>query len=125
MVISRKFIWKTLIGRIRSSHKSRAGSGTSSVQSSASAKVRPQKKTELQAKPVALQNLQELGIEELRLQQKKAKLKLQAEIAEAEAVERVYKETDVHEAGESYVSHRRTIDPSCLYLSSVGQMRNP
>lgn len=63
---------------------------SSSVRSSASAKARSAaKKAALEAKAATLQRLHELQIEELHLQQRKAQVEIEGEIAEAEAERRL------------------------------------
>ena len=60
--------------------------------SSSSAKVKAAaKKAALVARAASLKNLHELQIEEMRLQQRKAQIELEAEIAEAEAERKLMK----------------------------------
>ena len=76
---------------------------SSSVKSSASVKARSAaKKAALEAKAATLQKLHELQIEELRLQQRKAELQLQGEIAEAEAERQIYEQAEAEEKIEEY-----------------------
>ena len=66
--------------------------------SSASSKVKAAaRKAALEARAAALQNLHELQIEEMRLQQRKAQIELEAEIAEAEAERKAYEENEAIE----------------------------
>ena len=63
----------------------------SSVRSTASSKARAlARKAALEARAANLTSLHELQVEELKLQQRKAQLELQAEIAEAEAERKVF-----------------------------------
>ena len=81
-------------GSQKSKHSSRQ-SGTSSMRSSSSAKTRAAaKQAALQAKANTLQRLHELQLEELKIQQKKTQVELQAEIAAAEAEKIVYEQTE-------------------------------
>ena len=79
--------------------------------SSASSKVEvATRKATLEARAAALQNLHELQIEEMRLQQRKAQIELEAEIAEAEAERRAYEENEA-------IEHRE--------ISSCSKERDP
>ena len=79
--------------------------------SSASSKVKAAaRKAALEARAAALQNLHELQIEEMRLQQRKAQIELEAEIAEAEAERRAYEENEA-------IEHRE--------ISSCSKERDP
>ena len=85
---------------------------SSSVRSSASAKARSAaKKAALEAKAATLQRLHELQIEELRLQQKKAQVEIEGEIAEAEAERQVFEQAEANEKQEAY-HHRDESDLS-------------
>ena len=55
-----------------------------------------------EAKAATLQKLHELQIEELRLQQRKAELELQGEIAKAEAERQIYEQAEDEEKSEEY-----------------------
>ena len=68
------------------------------------------RKATLEARAAALQNLHELQIEEMRLQQRKAQIELEAEIAEAEAERRAYEENEA-------IEHRE--------ISSCSKERDP
>ena len=73
-------------------------SKASSVRSSASAKARAAaKKAALEAKAASLERLHEVQFEELKLQQRKAEIELQAEIAVAEAERKVYEDSEIEE----------------------------
>ena len=75
--------------------------------SSASAKVKAAaKKAALEARAAALKNLHELQIEEMRLQQRKAQIELETEIAEAEAERKAYEENEVIDHREIMISYR-------------------
>lgn len=73
----------------------RTRSAVSSTRSSASAKAKSAaRKAALEARAANLSSLHELQFEELKLRQRKAKIELQAEIAEAEAERKVYEEIE-------------------------------
>ena len=81
----------------------------SSVRSTASSKARAlARKAALEARAANLTSLHELQVEELKLQQRKAQLELQAEIAEAEAERKVYEEVEAEETRKSIVHPRNT-----------------
>ena len=81
-----------------------------SARSSASAKARSAaKKAALEAKAATLQKLHDLQIEELRLQQRKAELEIQGEIAEAEAERQIYAQAEAEGKLEAY-HHRDDSD---------------
>ena len=87
--------------------------------SSASAKVKAAaKKAALEARAAALKNLHELQIEEMRLQQRKAQIELDAEIAEAEAERKAYQENEAIEHREiSYRSKERDPNDHLAHLT--------
>ena len=87
--------------------------------SSASAKVKAAaKKAALEARAAALKNLHELQIEEMRLQQRKAQMELDAEIAEAEAERKAYQENEAIEHREiSYRSKERDPNDHLAHLT--------
>ena len=67
------------------------------MRSSSSAKARAAaKKAALEAKEHALQRLHELQIEELKIQQIKSQVELQAEIAAAKAEKKSYEQSETH-----------------------------
>ena len=76
------------------SKKSKASSMRSTARAKAKAAA---KKAALETKAASLQKLHELQFEELKLQQRKAEIELQAEIAIAEAERKVYEESEVEE----------------------------
>ena len=87
--------------------------------SSASSKVKAAaRKAALEARAAALQNLHELQIEEMRLQQRKAQIELEAEIAEAEAERKAYEENEAIEHREiSYRSKERDPNDHSAHLT--------
>lgn len=87
----------------------RTRSAVSSAKSSVSAKARSAaRKAALEARAATLQSLHQLQIEELKLQQRKATIELQAEIAEAEAERKVYELAEVDEPGKSVLHRNET-----------------
>ena len=77
------------------SKRSSRQSGTSSIKSSSSAKTRAAaKQAALKAKANALHKLHKLQLEELKIQQKKSQVELQAEIAAAEGEKIVYEQSE-------------------------------
>ena len=77
------------------SKRSSRQSGISSIKSSSSAKTRAAaRQAALEAKANALHKLHELQLEELKIQQKKSQVELQAEIAAAEAEKIVYEQSE-------------------------------
>ena len=87
--------------------------------SSSSAKVKAAaKKAALVARAASLKNLHELQIEEMRLQQRKAQIELDAEIAEAEAERKAYQENEAIEHREiSYRSKERDPNDHLAHLT--------
>ena len=98
------------VSSVGSHRSSRARSKTSSLRSSSSAKAKAvAEQAALEAKASTLQKLHELQFEELKIQQRKSEVELQAEIAAAEAKRKIYKQTEMEETC-GYHSHQYVID---------------
>ena len=98
----------------------------SCTSSTASARARSAaKKAALEAKAATLQKLHDLEIEELRIKQRKAELQLEADIAEAEAERRVFKEAEAEENRERESFHRDQVAPLKVALKPVKSASTP
>ncbi|XP_068675732.1 uncharacterized protein [Montipora foliosa] len=79
---------------------------SSSIKSTASSKARSlAKRAALETKAATLKQLHDIQVEELRLQQRKAEIELQGEIAEADAETRVYEQVEAELANNRKTQH--------------------
>lgn len=96
------------ISSVESRTPYRTRSAVSVSRSSASSKARSAaRKAALEARAATLQSLHQLQLEELKLQQKRAEVELQAGIAEMEAERKVYEEEEASKAGRSGLRQRK------------------
>ena len=103
------------VGSRRSSRHSR----TSSLRSTSSAKAKvAARQAALEAKANALQRMHELQLEELKIQQLKSQVQLQAEIAAVETEKRVYEQTEIEETQSERLPQQSAVEQRSLPIPS-------